>query len=339
MSVSFSRRISAPAIALVIAGSVAAPVHAQTQCGTNEKITIAEMTWLSAATLAHVTRRILKDGFGCQTTLVPGDTVPTATSMLAKSEPMIAPELWLSTSEAIWEKILARGNAFKAGDVFTEGGSEAWFIPDYVAKAHPSLKSVDDLPAHAELFTEVASNGKGRLYACPPGWACEITNTNLFKALKLGDQNFEIFSPGSGANLNASIARKIARKQPLLTYYWGPTAIIGKFNLVPLTMPPYDAKRFECLASKHCADPKPSGFKRGEVAVAVVTKLKTEAPAVVDYLSRMQVPNAVINEVLAWGDDQSASPDDIAVHFLTRHPQVWTRWVPADVADRVKASL
>ncbi len=317
-----------------------APQHARAaECDTDETITIAEMTWLSASTLAYVTNRVLKDGFGCKTKVVPGDTVPTATSMLSKGEPMIAPELWLSTSEQIWEKIVAKGIAYKASDIFSDGGMEGWFIPDYVAKANPTLKSVDDLADHVDLFKEVASNGKGRLYACPPGWACEILNTNLFKAFDMESKNYELFSPGSGANLKASIARKVTRKQPVLTYYWGPTAVIGKFNLVKLDMPAYDAEAYKCLASKSCADPKPSDFKNSEIAVAVVTELKEKAPKVADFLSKMQVPNDTINAVLAWGDDNSASPEEVATYFFKNHEAIWTKWVSADVAAKIKASL
>lgn len=317
-----------------------APQQAQAaSCGTDETITIAEMTWLSASTLAYVTDRIVRDGLGCKTKIVPGDTVPTATSILSKGQPMIAPELWLSTSEAIWEKIVAKGIAFKANDIFEDGGAEGWFIPDYVAKANPGLKTVADLEKHVDLFKEVASNGKGRLYACPPGWACEILNTNLFKALDMETKNFELFSPGSGANLKASIARKVTRKQPVLTYYWGPTAVIGKYNLVKLDMPAYDAKAYECLAKKDCESPQASDFKPGEVAVAVVTELKEKAPVVVEFLSKMQIPNEVINSVLAWGDDNSASPEDIATYFFKTHEAVWTKWVSADVAAKVKATL
>ncbi len=53
-----------------------------TECGTKEPITVAEMTWLSAGTLAYVTKTILGEGYGCNVQIVPGDTVPTATSML-----------------------------------------------------------------------------------------------------------------------------------------------------------------------------------------------------------------------------------------------------------------
>lgn len=317
-----------------------APAQAQAAtCGTDETITIAEMTWLSASTLAYVTDRVIKDGFGCSTKIVPGDTVPTATSMLSKGQPMIAPELWLSTSEAIWAKIQAKGIAYKANDVFEDGGLEGWFIPSYVAEANPKLKSVADLADHVDLFKEVASNGKGRLYGCPPGWACEIVNNNLFKALDMGAKNYELFSPGSGANLKASIARKVARKQPVVAYYWGPTAVIGKFNLVKLDMPAYDEKAFSCLTKIECADPKASDFKPGVVAIAVVTKLKEQAPAVAQFLSKMQIPNDTINAVLAWGDDNSASPEEVASYFFKNHEDVWTKWVDADVAAKVKATL
>lgn len=327
--------------ASLVAGTVSlTPAAASAaECGTDEKITIAEMTWLSAAMLAHMTKRILDEGYGCNAELVPGDTVPTATSMLTKNEPMIAPELWLSTAEAIWAKMQDKGNVFKASDVFGSGGKEGWWVPDYFAEAHPEVKTVMDLKDHAELFTEVASDGKGRLYGCPPGWGCEIITNNLFKALDLGEHDWELFSPGSGANLKASIARKVARKQPLVAYYWGPTAVIGKYNLVRLGMPEYDAEKFKCLTDKDCANPELTDWKSGEVAVAAVTSLKEKAPNVVEFLSNITIPNEVVNQTLAWGDDQSASPDEVAVHFMKNHEDIWTEWVPADVAEKVKASL
>ncbi len=328
------------ALIVIAALALAWPQPARaTTCGTDEKITIAEMTWLSAATMAHVTERILSSGYGCRTERVPGDTVPTAASLLAKGEPMIMPELWMGSLGDVWAKIRARGIAFKAGDAFTAGGNEGWFIPDYLAKANPGLRSVTDLPRFAALFVEPASNGKGRLYGCPPGWACEITNANLFKAAGLAESGFELFSPGSGANLKASIARKVARRQPVLAYYWGPTEVIGKYGLVKLDMGPFDRQRFECIASKDCERAQLTDFMNGEIAVVAVSALKEKAPAVVAFLSRMQIPNDTVNAVLAWGDDASASPGDIAAHFLRTHEALWTTWVPQDVAAKVRASL
>ena len=329
--------------AAAIAAIAAAPgtSHAATGCGTKDEITIANMTWLSGIVLAQVTHKILKDGYGCNAKLVPGDTVPTATSMLTKNKPHIAPELWISTASSIWEKIKKKGNVYKASDVFSEGGKEGWWIPDYVAKANPGLKTIGDLknPKYAKLFVEAQSGGKARLYGCPPGWGCEIITNNLFKALGLAEANYELFSPGSGANLKASIARGVTRKKPILAYYWGPTAVIGRYKLVRLGMPAYDAKKFLCLTDKNCANPQVSGWKAGEVGVAVVTSLKKKAPNIAAFLGKLQVPNATINAVLAWGDDRKASPEEVTAHFMKTQETVWTKWVPTDVAAKVKASL
>jgi glycine betaine/proline transport system substrate-binding protein len=317
--------------------STATPAYA-TECGTTDKITIAEMTWLSASSLAYITNKILADGYGCTTEVVPGDTVPTATSMLSKSEPDIAPELWVSTAASIWDQMMEKGNVYKAGDIFESGGEEGWWIPDYVAQEHPEIRSVEDLKANAKVFADISNPDMGRLYGCPPGWGCEIITNNLFKALDLGE-TFELFSPGSGANLKASFARQVTRKKAIVGYYWGPTDVIGKYNLVKLEMPAYDQAKFKCLTDMNCADPQVSGWAVGEVAVAVVTELKEKAPNVAEFLSKLQVPNAEISKVLAWGDDNKATPEEVAAYFFKNYEPIWTKWVPADVAEKVKASL
>lgn len=335
-----AKQLSLWAVGLLAVGALLKPLPASaTECDTDDTITVAEMTWLSASALTYITRTVLADGYGCDVKIVPGDTVPTATSMYTKNEPHIAPELWISTAESIWQKAQEKGNVYKASDIFAGGGKEGWWIPDYVAAENPSLKSVGDLKDHAELFQEVASGDKGRFYGCPPGWGCEIITNNLFRALALEENGWELFSPGSGANLKASIARKVTRKEPIAAYYWGPTAVIGKYNLVRLDMPEYNPEKFTCLTDKNCENPQLSGWKPGEVAVAVVTELREKAPNVAEFLSKLQLPNETVNSLLAWGDDNSASPEEVAARFFDKHPDVWTAWVPDDVAERIRQTL
>ena len=326
------------AYTLFLINCLGAASLASAACSTDKTITIAEMTWLSASGMAHITHRILSDGYGCNAQLVPGDTVPTGASMLTKGKPHIAPEFWVSTAEATWQKMENNGNVYKAGRVFSDGGKEGWWIPDYVAEENPGLKSITDLPRYAELFTEIGNLRQGRLYGCPPGWGCEIVTNNLFKALNL-QESYELFSPGSGANLKASIVRKVTRREPFVAYYWGPTAVIGKYNLVRLDMPPYDAQRFSCLTNVNCANPQVSGWKPGEVVVAAVTALRTDAPEVALFLSKLQISNATINRLLAWADDRSADGAEMAQYFLQTERAVWQKWVPADIAQNLEATL
>jgi glycine betaine/proline transport system substrate-binding protein len=324
--------------ALAASGLAFAQPAAAADCGTAEKITIAEMTWLSAAALAHVTEKILSAGYGCSAELMPGDTVPTATSMLTRSTPTIAPELWVSTVQAQWDEMQAKGNVYKASDIFSGGGQDGLWVPDYVLEQHPEIKTIEDLAANWQVFEDNQNPGKGRLYNGPPGWASEVIITNYYKALQLED-TFELFSPGSGENLKASIARAVAQNKPWVGYYWGPSDVVGKFNLVRLGMPESDREAFTCLTDTNCADPQVTGWAAGEVAVAVVSELKDQAPDVAEFLSKMQVPNDEISAVLAWGDDNGATAEEVATHFLQNNEAIWTAWVPADVAEKVKASL
>ncbi len=247
---------AAAVVALVVSPGTSS---AQTKCGTSDQLTIANMTWLSAQMLAEITHIILTKGYGCKAKLVPGNTVPTAATMLSKNRPDIAPEFWISTAAAIWKKMADKGNIYKAGDVFSNGGKEGWWIPSYVAKKYPGLKSIADLKNYSQIFKEATTGGKGRLYGCPPGWACEIVNANLFKALGMAESNWVLFSPGSGANLKASIARKVIRKQPIVAYYWGPTAVVGRYKLVRLAMPKHDPRKWGCLVDKNCEKPQATG--------------------------------------------------------------------------------
>ena len=104
-------------------------------------------------------------------------------------------------------------------------------------------------------------------------------------------------------------------------------------------MPAFDAEKFKCLTDTACASPEVTGWAVGEVAVAVVTSLKERAPDVAEFLGKMQVPNKEISDVLAWGDDNGATTEEVAVYFLKNYESIWTQWVPADVADKVRAAL
>ncbi len=222
----------------------------------DKTIDIAEMTWASAAAIARIHAHILEDGYGCTVEVVSGDTVPTSASMLSKGVPAIAPELWTSSIQEQWQKGLADGKVIGLGDATFEGGGiEGWFIPQYFADEHPELKTAEDVIARPEPVPRSEDSSKGRLYSCPPGWACELANTAMFEAYDMKNKGWDLFSPGSGGNLDASIGRAFLRKEPIFFYYWGPTAILGKYPSYQLELPPADTAAYECNTSPDCEDP------------------------------------------------------------------------------------
>ena len=328
------------AAALVFGATASLPVQAQDNaCGSDRTIDIAEMTWASAAALAHIHAKILEDGYGCDVEIVTGDTVPTSASMVSKGTPAIAPELWTSSIQDQWKKGLAEGDVVSLGAAIDGGAVEGWFIPQYFKDEHPELERAQDVVDHPELFPDPEQPGQGRLYGCPPGWACEIANAALFEAYDM-DDNWNLFSPGSGGNLDASIARAFERERPILFYYWGPTAILGKYDTYQLKMPPVDVEAYQCNTDPECDRPaQKTAWPSSEVIVGAAAWVAEEAPAVAEYFGKVAMTTDQINAILAWADENKADAEETAVNFLKTEEDVWTRWVTPEVAEKVKSAL
>jgi glycine betaine/proline transport system substrate-binding protein len=327
------------ALCLTAGAALTSPVYAQeTSCGTDRTIDVAEMTWPSAAALAHIHAIILGEGFGCNVEVVQGDTVPTSASMISRGQPAIAPEMWTGTIAGAWEEGLAEGNVIEAGLAFTDGAVEGWWIPDYVAAANPGLKTPEDLPDYAELFADPEDPSQGRFISCPPGWGCEINNAALFEAYGLED-SFNLFSPGSGGNMDAAIDRAFVREEPVVFYYWGPTSLMGKYNFTKLDMPDYDETVWACNNDPACTPKGKSSFPTPPVIIAAASWLPGEAPAVADYLGKVELSAGDVSAMLSWGEANGADAAETAQNFVATQEAVWSQWVPADVAERIKSSM
>ena len=333
----------AAAIAVAFLSAASLPAIAQdadaAQCGTDRTIDIAEMSWPSAAALAHIHATILEEGYGCDVEIVAGDTVPTSSSMTTRGTPAIAPELWTSAIQDMWESAKAEGTVVDLADAITDGTVEGWFIPEYTQKAHPELTTAEAVIARPDLFPDPEDASKGRLYSCPPGWTCELSTTALFEAYGMED-TWNLFSPGSGGALDASIARAFTREEPILFYYWGPTSVLGKFPAVQLDLGETKPEVYACNTDADCDEPAGvTAYPSSPAIVGAASWVKEDAPVVAEYFSKVGLTNAQISELLVYGDENQADAEATAENFLLTKQDVWTKWVPADVAEKVIAAL
>lgn len=334
----------AAAIALALLSAASLPAVAQdTQsaavCGTDRTIDIAEMTWPSAAALAQIHAKILSEGYGCSVEIVTGDTVPTTSSMVTRGSPAVAPELWTSTVQDQWQGALDDGDVVDLGDAISDGTVEGWFIPRYTQEANPQITTAEAAIAHPEVFADPEDSSKGRIYSCPPGWGCELSTTALFDAYGMAE-TWNLFSPGSGGALDASIARAFTREEPILFYYWGPTAILGKFDAVQLDLGETYPEVYACNTDPDCTEPAGiTAYPSSPAIVGAASWLPEEAPAIAEYFGKVGLTNAQISELLVYGDENQADAAATADNFLQTKQDVWTRWVPADVAEKVLSSL
>ncbi|KMV29798.1 ABC transporter substrate-binding protein [Photobacterium swingsii] len=308
------------------------------ECG---KVTIADMNWNSATLIAHIDQFILDKGYGCDAELVPGDTMPTGTSMIEKGEPDIAPEMWSNSMKEALDRGAKDGRLQFAGSTLTDGGEEGFWVPAYMVEKDPSLATIEGVIANAKLFEHPEDKSKSAFMSCPAGWNCQITAGNLFNAMKLEDAGFELIDPGSGAGLSGSIAKAYERKEGWFGYYWAPTAVLGKYKMVKVDFGSgIDADHFRsCITKEECLDPKTTMYPPSPVDTIVTTSFSKRAPEAMDYLSARAFGNAQMNEILAWMEEYQADGEIAMEHFLTEYPQTWTPWVSPAAAKKIKQAL
>ena len=307
-------------------------------CG---KVSIAEMNWASVGVAAHVDKLILEKGYGCTVTLVAGDTMPTFTSMNEKGEPDVAPEMWVNAVRKPLDAAIAEGRLLQLAPLLPDGGVEGWWIPKFVADEHPDIRTVQDALKHPELFPAPEDPSKAAVHNCPSGWNCQVSTANLYKAIEAEKAGFELVDTGSAAGLDGSIANAFEKKTGWLGYYWAPTAILGKYEMVKLDAGvAHDAKSWiRCNTSADCANPPKNDWAKADVMTVVTDRFKKAGGDAYNYLNTRNWGNDTVNELLAWMQENQANGEDGAHHFLKNYPQIWSEWVTPEVAERVKAAL
>lgn len=314
------------------------PVAHAADCGA---VTIASMNWASAELLAEVDKFILLNGYNCDASIVLGDTVPTLTSMAEKGKPDIAPESWTSMRPPITQKSIAEGKLLIASKSFTDGGVQGIYIPKFIVEQHPDIKTIADALKHPELFPDPEDPSKGAWSAGQQGWGGTVTASQYYKAYKGKQAGFNLVDTGSAAGHDGSLIHAYERKKGWIGYYWDPTSLLGKYEMVRLPSGvPYDEAEWNrCNKVENCPDPKPNEWPADEVNSIVTKSFADRAGSAYKYLTVRSWPNAEVSQMLAWMADNQATGADGAKRFLKKHSDIWEKWVEPKAAQQIKSAL
>jgi glycine betaine/proline transport system substrate-binding protein len=303
----------------------------------SKKLVVADLNWDSAQVHNRIAGFIMEKGYGYEIDYVPGATI-TLFAGLVRGDIDINMECWVENQQEAYDKGIAAGKVIDLGANFPDSW-QGWLVPTYVIKGDvkrgikpmaPDLRSISDLPKYWKLFKDQEDPSKGRFYSCIPGWECEKINEKKFKAYGL-DKSYNIFLPGSDAALNGSMAAAYKKGQPWFGYYWAPTWVLGKLDMTPIEEPAYDKKVWD--TNYACAYPSV------KVNIIVNASLEKRAPEIVEFLKNYETTQAMANKFLAYMQDEKANTQAAAIWFLKNYQDLWSGWVPADVAKKVTAAL
>lgn len=283
-------------------------------------IVFGDVSWDSVQVHNRIAAFIIEKGIGgYKADFIPGDTLPIINGIV-QGDIDVDMESWHSNFPEVYKKGIDSGNLVDLGMNMPDA-PQGWWVPRYLvegpdAKA-PNLKSVADLPQYADLFKDPEDPSKGLVYGGVAGWSQMKISEKIFEEYGLKD-TFNLGIAGSGAALAGTMVGEYTKHKAWCGYYWAPTAVLGKLDMVRLKGSEYDPAKVNILVNKSMLE---------------------KAPDVVEFLKKYSTSVADNNEFLATMDENKWDTQQTAEWFLKNKEEVWTKWVSAEVAERVKAAL
>lgn len=229
----------------------------------------------------------------------------------------------------IWPSGLtdAENTYFNDGSVVNIGelgaiGKIGWFVPRYVIDEHPELATWEGFmdPANAALFATAETGELGRFLGTDPSYSQFdeqiITNLGL---------PFQVIFSGSEPATVAELDARAAAGEPIVLYWWTPTAAVAKYDLVNVALPAYtDA----CGASAAAGDGGVDcDYPEDAIIKAASAMLREKAPDVFAFLQKFTITTEDQLEMLPPMEIDGEDPAKVAADWVSANEAVWKAWL------------
>jgi glycine betaine/proline transport system substrate-binding protein len=311
-------------------------------------IIFGDFNWDSAMFHNRVVQYIIEEGYGHDTDVLPGSTLPILQG-LEDNDIHAVTEMWVQNMPEWYHEEVEAGTYIDLGANYV-GAVQGWFVPTYVIEGDeergiealaPDLSHVDDLHDLWEIFEDEEDSSMGRIYNGVGGW--EATEINDVRLRSYGlDEHYNSFLPGSEAALFASLAREYERGEPWIGYLWTPSWPFAEYEMTFIEEPEYTEECWEevsAAAQDQGTVDDPCGFPEVDVNVVISTELNEHAPHLVELLTNYESNMELTNAALLYISENDATPEEAAEWWLVEYEDVWTAWVSDEVAQAVLDSL
>ena len=308
--------LTAAALSLSACGAKVGAVAAtgakgsSTKCGT---FNLAVNAWVGYAANAAVIAYLAKNKLGCTVSLKNLDE-QVSWQGFSTGEVDAVVENW--GHEDLAKKYITEQKVAQDAGPTGNMGKIGWYVPPFLAKAHPDILNWKNLNKYAGLFKTSESGGQGQLLDGDPGF---VTNdAALVKNLKL---NYKVVYSGSEAALIQSFRAAEQTKKPLIGYFYVPQWFTAEVPLVNVKLPTYTPGCDKDAAKVACDYPL---YNLNKV---VSTKFATSGSPAVTLVKNFKWTNADQNLVAKYIANDKMTPDQAAKKWIDANPVKVKAWL------------
>ena len=195
-------------------------------------------------------------------------------------------------------------------------GQIGWFVPPWLAAAHPDILNWENLDKYASDFATSESGGKGQLLDGDPSF---VTNDSaLVTNMKL---DYKVVYSGSEAALIQAFRTAEQNKTWLIGYFYEPQWFLSEVALEKVALPAYTDGCAAVASAVACDYPATTLNK-------VVSKnLETSNSAAADLVKAFHWTNDDQNTVAKYIAADNMTPAAAAKKWVDENPKVVDGWL------------
>jgi glycine betaine/proline transport system substrate-binding protein len=191
-----------------------------------------------------------------------------------------------------------------------------WYVPPWLAKAHPDILDYKNLNKYASQFATSESGGKGQFLGADPSYVQfdEAIVSNL-------DLNFKVIFSGSEAASIKAFQTAEKNKKFLVGYFYAPQWLFATLPLQAVKLPPYK-KGCQDVPAKVACDYPETVLKK-----VVSTKWLDSGSTSVDLVKKFKWTNDDQDLVAKYIANDKMSPEDAAKKWIDDNPDKVNAWL------------
>jgi glycine betaine/proline transport system substrate-binding protein len=124
----------------------------------------------------------------------------------------------------------------------------------------------------------------------------------------------------------AELQARVAAEEPILMYWWTPTAAVAAYDLQMVELPEYTE---ECGASAAAGDGGVDcDYPEDVLYKAASAMLEEKDPAVFSFLQNFTITNEDQLGMLPAVEIDGEDPAEVAAQWVADNEDVWSAWLP-----------